>query len=558
MTEIIHYREAKDINTFYYISFSLVVILIVPFIGYWYAYAEYFTNSISPICKSKYIDANSPDNYVNKLCYIPGIPYVVNNEKQYSINTLNNNTLKSSIEFHDLNISNVLKFKVKSEYIPATTYDNVAEPTFASNGTFIMYAANHFASTSKLNGKWAYLDPNFDFQIQTPSNMTNSTIGGENLISNFKADQHLEYDPIHKMYIWIRLGDFIKYSTGTPTNVIRLSLSKNGLDWIGYNFIASNVLKESHIREPFFDYPETLLSQKYLYLTTSVFDKYGNSYGLIMRIPLNKLSNSVDVFSYPITPNQSFNYDLFLDKNVSFISPVQGSANLIYFGTHIPNNNSAMKIYSWNEYSPHLLQTISSITPWNYVNNKKVCDKYHGYYWWCEANTSSRIRSAWFANNTINFLWNAIYSPDNGSRWIPYIDSATYNVNNCYSYERKYYLADNNTSWLFGSGTVNDAITGVIAFYTNMSIPNQNIHPFFNLAFGKFDDVENKWKMVKLLDSSSPLPVKDENEIDDYNIGDFLTLKSHYGNSDYNWDAAGYIIVGNNYYDVDPYLMMIK
>jgi hypothetical protein len=45
----------------------------------------------------------------------------------------------------------------------------------------------------------------------------------------------------------------------------------------------------------------------------------------------------------------------------------------------------------------------------------------------------------------------------------------------------------------------------------------------------------------------------------DYNFGDFLTIRKHVPSiEDYRWDAGGYVIVGEDYTDVEPYFFMIK
>jgi hypothetical protein len=46
---------------------------------------------------------------------------------------------------------------------------------------------------------------------------------------------------------------------------------------------------------------------------------------------------------------------------------------------------------------------------------------------------------------------------------------------------------------------------------------------------------------------------------DDFNFGDFITIRKHLMENDgYLWDLGAYVIVGKNYYDVDPYFIMIK
>ena len=73
-------------------------------------------------------------------------------------------------------------------------------------------------------------------------------------------------------------------------------------------------------------------SQKYLYLTTTVYDTGEHKkYGLILRIPLDDLSYS---FS---NSSAKFSYDVILDRDVESITPVKGSSDPMYFGAQLPN-----------------------------------------------------------------------------------------------------------------------------------------------------------------------------------------------------------------------------
>lgn len=517
---------------------------------------ENLQSSIIPTCVSRYLD--TIDNYANELCFPVARPYEIQSEAYFINSSLTNNTISSSVKFENKK-EPVFKSLVRSSSIAGDTYDNVAEPSFASNGTFVLYAGNHFAATLNTEGEWQYLNPNFDLKIQKPLNDTNSTSSNTELVPNFRADQHIEFDPVHEMFIWIRLSEFISPDTDTPTNILRLSLSKNGVDWLGYDFYASEVLERSNLLYAFFDYPDTMLTERYFYMTTSVFDQRQQAnHGLIFRISLEDLSNSLDTFSYPAGTEDMINYDVYLDKNVSGIAPVDHSIDPVYFGTHMPANNSLLKVYSWPENSSTPTETIFSIAPWNYINNLQVCSENSTSYWWCLANTGSRIRSAWFNDNSVTFMWNAIYSPNNGTTWIPYIESATFTMNSTTPYERKYYVADANSAWLFGAGSqIGDDIR-VAALFVDLNRPDQHIRPYINFALGKFNTTNNLWSMNQIINSSSAMPVINESGSDDYNIGDFLTLRPHTGSGDYAWDIGGYVISGPHYYDANPYLIFSK
>jgi hypothetical protein len=127
-------------------------------------------------------------------------------------------------------------------------------------------------------------------------------------------------------------------------------------------------------------------------------------------------------------------------------------------------------------------------------------------------------------------------------------------------YERKYHLADTVNPWLFGAvSPSNQGDLGVGAFYVDTETVGSLENPNINFAFGVFNHTENKWEMMPVLNSSSQLPVINEEEDIDYNIGDFLTTKPHSGDEDtYSWDTSAYILIGPNSYDVRPYFIMVK
>jgi hypothetical protein len=69
------------------------------------------------------------------------------------------------------------------------------------------------------------------------------------------------------------------------------------------------------------------------------------------------------------------------------------------------------------------------------------------------------------------------------------------------------------------------------------------------------------WDMMPLVSSSGRLPIINENRLQEYNIGDFLTIRKHIGNETGTgswWDAAGYIINGTVSTDIEPYFFILK
>ena len=107
--------------------------------------------------------------------------------------------------------------------------------------------------------------------------------------------------------------------------------------------------------------------------------------------------------------------------------------------------------------------------------------------------------------------------------------------------------------------TSNRGNLGVIAFYYNVNNAESHLHPYLTLAFGQYNTTNNKWEMMPIVNSSASLPVKSKDGNDDYNIGDFLTIKDHKGRDQkYQWDMSGYVIVGGNYFDTNWYFLMVR
>jgi hypothetical protein len=443
--------------------------------------------------------------------------------------------------------------------MPQEKYDNVAEPSIASNGTYVFYTGNHFAAKSLIDGDWNYVDPSFDFKgVLQRGNISsgNVTISNESEINLFMADQRTVYDPYRNMFMWLRLGE--PFAEGQITNILRLAISNDLVKWTVYDLVPISIFTNPDIIDATFDYPEVIISKEYLYLTSSlvVGEDCEKEYAVIFRIPLNELSNSLK------NQNSQISYNAILDRNVTGIAPVDGGYNgSVFFGAH-PRNSSEMKIYEWKEDTNSISNQTVTIAPWNDIHNSKFCglNPSSSDIWWCKANTSSRIRSAWLYDNSLNFMWNAVTTYDNGATWKPYIEVATFNINNNLSHQRNYSITDNFKPWIFGSAVPNiKGDLGVIAYYFTSNNTDPNISPYLNLAFGVFNHSSNKWDMIPLVNSSGTLPVKDEKMHNDYNFGDFITIRKHPMEKDgYLWDIGAYVIVGKNYYDVAPYFIMIK
>ncbi|HJR83750.1 MAG TPA: hypothetical protein VJ772_00120 [Nitrososphaeraceae archaeon] len=453
----------------------------------------------------------------------------------------------------------IWKSEVEPLSMPREKFDNIAEPSIASNSTHVFYTGNYFAAKSKIGDEWKYVDPTFDFRgfYSQRGNVSNGnvTVSNQTDVNLFLADQRTIFDPERNMFLWLRLGE--PYLEGKVTNILRLAVSNDTMKWTVFDFVPIDIFRAPDIIESTFDYPQVILTNDFAYITSSLVigDNCEREYGTILRISLNDLSNSLNRLS-------KLTYTAVLDRNVTGIAPIDGSYNdTAYFGAHL-KNTSNMKIIKWEEDSNAITNQTVSIAPWNNIRNSDYCgtDPSDSDLWWCKAHTSSRIRSAWLYNDSLNFMWNAITTYDNGATWKPYIDVATFNINNNMSYDRKYHIADASKQWIFGSAIPSfRGDLGVIAYYVTSNNTDPDINPYFNLAFGQFNHSSSRWDMIPLINSTHSIPVKDEKNNDDHNFGDFITIRQHppHKNS-YLWDIGGYVIVGNNYYDVAPYFIMVK
>ncbi len=525
---------------------------------------EHYTVIAAPMCNFSY--SQSEDGSQLRTCFEPldfdpsnstsNTGNSSNEELEASNSSLPNNvltknSLPSTVNLKVLNNSKIWKYKINSDSNIHKDFDNVGEPTFASNGSLVFYAGNHYTGRIMDKDDWQPVDPNFDFKgIQSiPSN---ATMGSEEIVPLFKADQHIEYDSHHKIYLWVRQSVPVLFA-GAPSNIERLAVSKDTHNWVVFDLISTSVLNNAHVTRSYLDYPDTTVTDKFYYLTTTVYDlNEGKQYGLITRFSLDDLANSID------NPTRVFNYEVVLDRGVKQITPVNGASNPMSFGAQLLNESS-MKLYFWYNDLSAPINISKPISPWTAINDPKMCHP-NLETWWCKANTDSRIRSAWMLGNSINFMWNALGSFDNGTTWIPYVDSATFHLGKKDPYERKYLISEKNRPWTFGAASpaVNGDL-GASAYYIDMDKPDLFNKTYFNHAFGVFNNTSNKWDMMQIINSTFPLPVKNEENTYDYNFGDFFTTKAHVeGDPGYRWDIGAYVITGKNYYDVDPYFMMIK
>lgn len=546
-----------DGENFYSTSFFIIIIILFS-LPFQYGYSELYLKNINTKCTFEYDNQNTKfpcyEQNIDRLDSCGSLPVTLNE-------TAINKTLSPNVNFNGLLFPTVWKSKVQPHLMPRERYDNVGEPSIASNGSHVFYTGNHFAAKSVIGRDWSFVDPSFDFKglYASGGNTTSNNTNGQNAttVNLFEADQRTMYDPYHNVTIWIRLGE--PFAKGQITNILRLAISKDMRTWTVFDLIPIQIFNRNDIIDSQFDYPEATISKDFLYLTSSLIvgENCGKEYATIFRISLASLSNAIT------HPESTIPFYAVLDRNVTAITPVDWVPNngTQYFGAQL-KNISSMKIYEWKEASNQISNQTIPVASWNNIHISKFCGSTPSNLekWWCKANTTTRIRSAWYYNNSLNFMWNSITSYDHGSSWKPYIEVATFNLNNNMSYERKYYVADSSRQWMFGSAIPsNDGKLGIIAYYITGIKSDPDVNPYMNLAFGIFNQTSSKWDMISLLNSTSPLPVKNEANIDDYNFGDFITIRQHPQNLDtYHWDVGAYVIVGSKYDDIDLYFIMIR
>ena len=169
-----------------------------------------FTEITKPQCKFSY--NQSQNDPLLQLCFEP-ITQIGNEISEHNVPMLSNqsvitDSVTPTINMHNFNSSKIWKPKVSFPLADHANFDNVGEPSFASNGTLVFYAGNHYTARSIIGKNWEYVDPNFDFKGIEGFNQTsssNSTVVPGKTISIFKADQHINLILIVKcIYGYVR------------------------------------------------------------------------------------------------------------------------------------------------------------------------------------------------------------------------------------------------------------------------------------------------------------------------------------------------------------------
>jgi hypothetical protein len=391
----------------------------------------------------------------------------------------------------------------KTLSLPSVIKSSVFEPSLANNGETIFYTANWFAARSTDGGTtWNYLDPSEDF-------------------TKFCCDQLVIFDPHREIFVWFRQG----VSDKNGENIVKLSISKDANRWWTYNIKPTDF--DPTWTGQWFDYAHFSLGDKYLYVTTNMYDVNREFIrSVIAKISLDNLANAV-------APSFSSYYDS--SGDIFTFTPVTGAKDTMYWASHI--TNSKMRIYSWpeNQSWTQITKKDIEIPAWtrastmgmqcNSPDNNNMCGR-----------ADSRITAGWISGDTIGFFWNA----DKGGRSIhgetfnwPYINSATFNVSNM-KYEGRPYIWSPDFAFLYGSAYPSDkGDIGIEVMYGG-----GNKYP--SIAVGIADRISGNpppWDLTTLMVGTNA-PVRGE-------TGDYLATRAYNGPNDKNaWISGAFTLQG--------------
>jgi hypothetical protein len=376
----------------------------------------------------------------------------------------------------------------------------ITEPSVANKGPIVFYTGNIFAARSVDFGtSWKAIDP----RTGMPS---------------FCCDQDVMFDKTTQTFIWYRQGR----ADASGQNVNLLGLSKDASSWWFYALRPTGI--SSAWTHQWFDYPHLALSNKWLYLSTNVFDSGGSFVRTLMvRYDLRDLSSAMPVHFQYFWESTQFNY-----------TPVQGAKDTMYWATH---NAAALglqeKIYKWPDLGP-ITTYITSVPGWSFGARNMHCAAPNGVNW-CER-SDSRIIGGWISRDlftgreVVGFTWNA---REGGPFRYPYINVVTFNVD-----PTSVVLKSNpkiwhpNLAWMYGyvSPAANGNL-GLVAYYGGGAF-------YTNIAAGVVDSSSGPpppWKLATIKAGNSAASL----------WGDYLRDRPYNGVGNL-WIAAAATLQGCN------------
>jgi len=326
-----------------------------------------------------------------------------------------------------------------------TSHDNVPsdhrffrnEPSVANNNSLVFYAGTFYAAISEDSGqRWTYI--NLDSELPYDC-----------------CDQNLIFDPNHRIFIWTMMD--IPENHGTNVSNITIGISRNLFDWTMYNMTRS--MFNHNWNDQAFDYPQAVISNDYLYITTNRFSNFLTEDqefegALIARANLQLLADGAPI---------SFKFVQYLTP-VTTITPVHGASNEMYLATHLSySTNDRMRIFKWRDGSNVVNWADRRIPEWTGLENINstgmTCPGPDGHDW-CGA-SDTRITNGWVLGSKIGFFWNV----PSGNRFpYPYINAATFDKRDL-TYLSRPYIWSPNHAWLYAAASPSTDQLGIVAFY---------------------------------------------------------------------------------------------
>jgi len=249
----------------------------------------------------------------------------------------------------------------------------VLEPTTASNGNVVMYAANWFAAISNNGGS--------TFSYINPYTLFPASDGG------FCCDQVLQYIPSIDRFVW--LLQYVK--NGSSENRQRIATASTAQALAGtWNYV--DITSQSlSLPNQWLDYPAMGVSAGNLYLTTNVFNS------------ADSFTRSVCIrFTLPdVADAGGINFVGFSVNDTGSLHPAQAAGTRAFIAAH--NNNSSLRVIHWDDGVANAVSHSVSVPNWSSGPYSSATPA--GYNWL--ARVDSRITAATVVGNEVWFGWTA-------------------------------------------------------------------------------------------------------------------------------------------------------
>jgi hypothetical protein len=422
---------------------------------------------------------------------------------EMNVNGYNDNDVTTTTSHLRSNSLSHLPVQVSVNHIVSPSPSSrsiVNEPSVANKDKLVFYTGNWYVSRSVDGGlTWTYIDPTGD-------------------MSDFCCDQDVIYDPHHQIFIWYRQG--IEIANGQ--NRFRLGVSADALNWWFYNISPKDF--NSKWTNQSWDYPQLALSNKYLYISSNIFQPDGSFLRtVISRWSLDDLGNAAT--------DVSFNY--YDDESVFTFTPVQGATDTMYWASHL--SNSRMRIYEWPEILSNNNAGVRSfdrdIPAWTSDSKGAMsCNNSLDGKDWC-GRADTRILNGWISKDTIGFIWNA--AQGNGFPW-PYLNAAVFKISDDMTYSGRPYLWSSDKAWMYGFVSPN--VHGDLALVA--SVGGRGLYPSMAVGInGNANGSHPPWDMKMVINGTSGPSVN--------KWGDYFRIRPFSG-SGLTWVASGYTLQGGS------------